>query len=70
LLIELLRQLPKTKIVAAHDLELVRALCQRTIILDEGKVVAEGSTEKILNDVSLLRAHGLAPEGEVIRVPN
>jgi cobalt/nickel transport system ATP-binding protein len=60
-LIELLRQLPKTKIVAAHDLELVKALCQRTIILDEGKIVADDSTEKIVSDISLLRAHGLAP---------
>jgi len=61
-LIELLRQLPKTKIVAAHDLELVKALCQRTIILDEGKVVAEGDTTSIINDVPLLKAHGLAPD--------
>ena len=61
-LIELLRQLPKTKIVAAHDLELVKALCQRTIILDEGKVVAEGDTTSIINNVSLLKAHGLAPD--------
>jgi len=61
-LIGLLRQLPKTKIVAAHDLELVKALCQRTIILDKGEIVAEGTTEKILNDISLLKAHGLAPD--------
>jgi cobalt/nickel transport system ATP-binding protein len=61
-LIELLRQLPKTKIVATHDLELVKALCQRTIVLDEGKIVAEGDTTSIINDVSLLKAHGLAPD--------
>jgi cobalt/nickel transport system ATP-binding protein len=61
-LIELLRQLPKTKIVATHDLELVKALCQRTIIMDAGKVVAEGDTTSIINDVSLLKAHGLAPD--------
>ncbi len=61
-LIELLRQLPKTKMVATHDLELVKALCQRTIILDKGEIVAEGDTTSILNDVSLLRAHGLAPD--------
>jgi len=60
-LFELLRQLPVTKIVAAHDLELVRALCQRTVVMDEGKIVAGGSTESILSDVPLLRAHGLAP---------
>jgi len=61
-LIELLRQLPKTKIVSTHDLELVKALCQRTIVLDEGEIAAEGSTEQILNDMPLLKAHGLAPD--------
>ena len=69
-LIELLRQLPMTKIVAAHDLELVGALCQRTMVMDGGEIVADGSTERILNDISLLRAHGLAPEKKVIQVPN
>jgi len=63
-LIELLRQFPVTKIVATHDLELVKALCQRTVVMDEGKIVADGSTEAILSDISLLRAHGLAPSAD------
>lgn len=60
-LIELLRQLPMTKVIATHDLELVKILCQRTVIMDEGTIVADGSTETILNDIPLLRGHGLAP---------
>ena len=59
-LIELLKQLPMVKIIATHDLELVRALCGRTVVMDEGKIVADGNTEDILNDISLLKAHGLA----------
>jgi cobalt/nickel transport system ATP-binding protein len=59
-LIELLKQLPMTKIIATHDLELVRALCGRTVVMDEGKIVAEGNTEDILDDITLLKAHGLA----------
>jgi cobalt/nickel transport system ATP-binding protein len=59
-LIELLKQLPMTKIIATHDLELVRALCGRTVVMDEGKIVADGNTEDILEDISLLKAHGLA----------
>jgi cobalt/nickel transport system ATP-binding protein len=47
--------------VAAHDLELASALCQRTIRLDGGKIVADDNVEKIVNDISLLGAHGLAP---------
>ncbi len=60
-LIDLLQRLPVTKIIASHDLELVRALCQRTVILDHGQIVADGPTERILADISLLRTHGLAP---------
>jgi len=60
-LIELLHNLPMTKLIASHDLEAVRALCQRTVILDRGQVVADGLTRRILSDVSLLASHGLAP---------
>ena len=59
-LVELLKQLKITKIIATHDLELVKALCQRTVVMDEGKIVADSKTEKILQDIQLLRAHGLA----------
>ncbi len=59
-LIDLLKRLPMTRIFASHDLELVQALCQRAIILDRGQIVADGMTEHILADISLLSAHGLA----------
>jgi len=62
-LIDLLKRLPMTKIIATHDLELVHVLCQRTVVLDGGKVVANGETEDILRNISLLRTHGLAPYG-------
>ncbi|MBM3165939.1 MAG: ABC transporter ATP-binding protein [Chloroflexi bacterium] len=63
-LIELLKQLSMTKIIATHDLELVRVLCQRTVVLDGGRVVADGKTAEILRDIGLLRAHGLAPRSD------
>ncbi|MGB8707731.1 MAG: ABC transporter ATP-binding protein [Dehalococcoidia bacterium] len=59
-LIKLLEQLPMTKVIATHDLELVRALCHRTVVMDEGKIAADGKTESILDDIPLLKAHGLA----------
>ncbi|MFC1939066.1 energy-coupling factor ABC transporter ATP-binding protein [Chloroflexota bacterium] len=60
-LIDLLLGLPATKIVASHDLELVQALCQRAVVFDHGRVVADGATDRVLSDVPLLAAHGLAP---------
>jgi cobalt/nickel transport system ATP-binding protein len=58
-LIVLLAKLPATKIIAAHDLELVVKLCTRTIVLDEGRVVADGPTTELLSDEPLMLAHGL-----------
>ena len=60
-LIELLRGLPMTKLIASHDLEAVQALCERAILLDEGRVVADDLTCRVLSDPPLLASHGLAP---------
>ncbi len=58
-LITLLRTFEHTKIIASHDLELVVELCPRTIVLDGGLIVADGATESLLSDESLMLAHGL-----------
>jgi cobalt/nickel transport system ATP-binding protein len=55
----LLQQIPATKIIATHDLELVVELCSRAILLDRGGVVADGPTVQLLNDEELMLAHGL-----------
>jgi energy-coupling factor transporter ATP-binding protein EcfA2 len=57
--IELIRGLPATKLIATHDLEMVLELCQRTLLLDGGRVVANGLTRNILGDPNLLESHGL-----------
>ncbi len=63
-LINLLKKLPVTKIVASHDIEMLRALCRRIIVLNHGRVTAEGSTESVLSDKQLLAANGLLPAEE------
>jgi cobalt/nickel transport system ATP-binding protein len=55
----LLRQIPITKIIATHDLELVAELCSRTIILDKGRLAADGPTLQLLDDEALMLAHDL-----------
>jgi cobalt transport protein ATP-binding subunit len=55
----LLRQIPATKLIATHDLELVVELCSRTIVLDHGQIVADGPTVELLNDEELMLVHGL-----------
>jgi cobalt/nickel transport system ATP-binding protein len=58
-LISLLRDLPLTTLVSTHDMLMVRELFPRMVILDEGRVVADGPTEDLMRDNSLLEAHGL-----------
>jgi len=65
-LVKLVKGLPMTKIVASHDLEMVAALCERTIILDEGKIVADDATLNIMSNIDLLERHGLAPASPII----
>ena len=63
-LVELLKSLPVTKVIVTHDLEILPQLCRRVIIIDSGRVVADGATEDILADRELLAAHGLAAPGK------
>ncbi|MCZ7575010.1 MAG: energy-coupling factor ABC transporter ATP-binding protein [Ardenticatenaceae bacterium] len=58
-LITLLRSLPLTMLVSTHDLLMVRELLPRMVLMDEGRIVADGPTERLLNNVILLEAHGL-----------
>ena len=46
-------------LVSTHDMTLVKELFPRTIVMDEGRVVADGLTSEILENEELLTAHGL-----------
>jgi cobalt/nickel transport system ATP-binding protein len=58
-LIHLLKELPLTMLVSTHDMHLVSEIFPRMIVLDEGRVVADGPTQTLMDDTSLLEAHGL-----------
>ncbi|MEI7948499.1 MAG: ABC transporter ATP-binding protein [bacterium] len=58
-LIELLLSFEHTRIIATHDLEMVVEVCSRVIVLDGGRVVADGPARELLNDEALMLAHGL-----------
>ena len=58
-LINLLRDRPLTMLVSTHDMLMARDLFSRTVIMNEGRVVVDGPTERILADDALLTAHGL-----------
>jgi cobalt/nickel transport system ATP-binding protein len=58
-LIHLLDELPITMLVSTHDLHMVQEIFPRTIVMDEGRIVADGQTCDLMSDEALLNAHGL-----------
>lgn len=58
-LLDLLRRLPLAMLIATHDLEMVLELCGRVLVLDEGRLFADGPTRAILADEALMATHGL-----------
>lgn len=48
-----------TIIVVSHDMQLVAEHADRTIVLGEGRVVAQGPTSDVLSDEALVRRSGL-----------
>ena len=62
-LIRLLRELPLTMLASTHDMLMVRELFPRMVIMDEGRVVVDGQTAELMQDVALLEAHGLERPG-------
>ncbi|MGD9117136.1 MAG: energy-coupling factor ABC transporter ATP-binding protein [Dehalococcoidia bacterium] len=57
-LIRLLQSSAETILVASHDLELILEVCQRVILIDEGKIIVEGDPRQIMGDEQLMEAHG------------
>lgn len=58
-LITLLAGFKHTKIIATHDLDLILDLCERTIVLSRGRILADGPTLEIFNDEDLLKRGSL-----------
>ena len=58
-MINLIKQLSPTKIIATHDLEMVVDLQAQVVILDKGEIVAQGTADDILANEELLLKHSL-----------
>jgi cobalt/nickel transport system ATP-binding protein len=58
-LIQLLHALGGTRVIASHDLELILQTCGRVLLLDRGRLKADGLARDVLADAALMEAHGL-----------
>jgi cobalt/nickel transport system ATP-binding protein len=61
-LIEILAGRNEAMLLATHDLPLLRRLCSRIILMDEGLIVADRPASDLLADTALLTAHGLVDD--------
>ena len=57
--INVIKDLPQTKIIASHDLDMIMETCSRVILISGGSVVASGTTEEILGNKKLLEDNRL-----------
>lgn len=59
LIINTIRSLDRTVIVASHDLDMVMDVCDRVVLLSSGRVAADGKPDDLLTDRDLLEKNGL-----------
>ncbi|MDC0832965.1 ABC transporter ATP-binding protein [Geitlerinema sp. CS-897] len=58
-LIQFLQTSRETSAIASHDLDLILEVCDRVLLLDGGRLVADGSPRDILGDERLMAERGL-----------
>jgi cobalt/nickel transport system ATP-binding protein len=58
-LAEIVRALDVTVLMVTHDLPYALELCERSVVLDDGVIVADGATRDVLADAALMAAHRL-----------
>jgi cobalt/nickel transport system ATP-binding protein len=58
-LADILRSLDITMVMVTHDLPYAFELCERSVILSGGVIVADGKTPEILKNDELLKANRL-----------
>ncbi|ACL75541.1 energy-coupling factor ABC transporter ATP-binding protein [Ruminiclostridium cellulolyticum] len=58
-IMNILKGFRHTKIITSHDLDMIMDMCERTIVLKNGKIAADGPTTDILGDSGLMERCGL-----------
>lgn len=57
--INVINTLPQTKLIASHDLEMIRETCTRVLLIGGGSVAAVGETDETLSNKELLEQNRL-----------
>jgi branched-chain amino acid transport system ATP-binding protein len=62
--IRVLRDEGTTFLVIEHDMELAQDICDRILVMDAGKIVAQGSFDEISHDPHVMEAYLGVPTSE------
>ncbi len=54
-----LRDIPQAMLITTHDARFAARMCRRAVLLDSGKVAADGETETLLRDKALTERCGV-----------
>ncbi|MDE6810328.1 MAG: energy-coupling factor ABC transporter ATP-binding protein [Muribaculaceae bacterium] len=57
--IDILKEFNHTLLVATHDIEMIKEVCPRTLLMKDGRIVGDGNTDEILNDRYLMADAGM-----------
>ena len=58
-LINILKKLPHSMLIATHDLTFANEVCENTVILKYGKIFSQGKSSEILYDNDLMNRGNL-----------
>jgi cobalt/nickel transport system ATP-binding protein len=58
-LADVLRRLGLTTLMVTHDLPYALLLCDRAVVMNRGRIAADGPIEEILSDAALMAANRL-----------
>lgn len=58
-LIDILNSFSHTILLATHDLDLAREVCPRSLVVDDGRIIADNATDTILSDPYILQRLGI-----------
>ena len=59
LVINTIKRLSQTRLIASHDLDMILDVCDKVILLSHGEIAADGKASDILQDKSLLEENHL-----------
>ncbi len=58
-LIHFLNSAHETTVISSHDLELIIEVCDRVVMLNQGRIVADGTPKEIMSNSDLMETNGL-----------